>query len=114
MTYTRQFPRLPLDVQVKVLADSDTSSVHSLGRGHDVGEGGMAVYVPLTLQVGQQVKIEFEIPHSRLKFEVQAVVRNAEGYRYGVEFIDLAGNALEELRRSIHRLTLTGVPPPTL
>ena len=42
------------------------------------------------LGVGDEVEIEFTPPYSGEPLRVRGVVRNCDGYRYGVEFI--AGN----------------------
>ncbi len=87
----------------------------SYGRGHDIGEAGMAIYVPLELRVGQEIQIEFEAQLVRVKFGVRGLVRNVHSYRYGIEFLQLSFNELTELKRLLHllRLTASGNRPAT-
>ncbi len=87
----------------------------SYGRGHDLSESGMAIYVPLDLQVGQETQIEFEAPLIRVKFGVRGLVRNVHSYRYGIEFLHLSFKELAELKRLLHllRLTAAGNGPAT-
>ncbi len=82
------------------------SGQSSYGRGHDISLGGMAIYVPQLLTLGQEIGVEFDLPHSRLRFGVQCVVRNSEGYRYGVEFLRLDRNELAELKQALERMML--------
>lgn len=103
----RRFSRLPVDVRVRVLADTKGRPIHSFGRGHDLSEGGMALYVPLDLKTGQQIKLEFELPHARMKFGIRCVVRNTDGYRYGIEFVALSPAEKEALHRAVTVLALT-------
>lgn len=103
----RRFERLTVDLRVRVFASIAGKSRLSYGRAHDLGEGGLALYVPLELKVGQEVRLEIEIPNARFKFGIRGLVRSADGYRYGIEFRDLSRKELEELKRSLHLIALT-------
>jgi hypothetical protein len=81
--------------------------MHSAGRGHDLGVGGMAIYVPLELAVGTSVNISFQLPYSRMVLGIRAIVRNSNGFRYGVEFVDLTSAEVEEIKRITNVLELT-------
>ncbi len=59
----------------------------------------MAVYAAVDLAEGVRVRIEFTIPHSRRTLWIEAVVRNKQGYRYGVEFLTLSAGQREEINR---------------
>lgn len=96
---------MPLDVRVKVFVGNGNGE-GCYGRGHDLSRGGMAIYVPRDLKIGQEVGLEFELPHSRMRFGVRCVVRNSEGYRYGIEFLQLAGTELAELKQALERAML--------
>jgi hypothetical protein len=67
----------------------------------------MAIYVPVELAVGTPVNLSFQLPYSRIAFGIRAIVRNSNGFRYGVEFVDLTSWEPMEITRitSITELT---------
>jgi PilZ domain len=79
----------------------------SYGRGHDLSEAGMAIYVPLELQVGQEIQIQFEAQLVHVKFGVRGLVRNFHSYRYGIEFLHLSPRELQELKHLLRLVALT-------
>ncbi len=99
----RRYSRLSTNISVRVFHGAKNTA----GRGHDIGAGGMAIYVPLELTVGTSVNLSFQLPYSQMFFGVRAIVRNSNGFRYGVEFVDLTSAEAEEITRiaSIMKLT---------
>jgi hypothetical protein len=91
----RRFCRLSTNISVRVFHDAK----QTMGRGHDIGAGGMAIYVPLELAVGVSVNLSFQLPYSRMVLGVRAIVRSTNGFRYGVEFVDLTSTEVEEIKR---------------
>ena len=91
----RRYLRLSTNISVRVFHDAK----HTAGRGHDIGSGGMAIYVPLELPVGTSANISFQLPYSQMFLGVRAIVRNSNGFRYGVEFVDLTSAEAEEIKR---------------
>lgn len=100
----RSHDRLSINVSVRVFPPAGKVT---WGRGHDIGTGGMAIYVPLDLAVGTPVNISFQLPYSRIMFGVPAIVRNCNGYRYGVEFVSLTAAEAAEVNRITSILKLT-------
>jgi hypothetical protein len=100
----RRYDRLSLNIAVRVFHEKGQFTT---GRGHDVGRGGAAIYVPLDLAVGTSVNISFQLPYSRMVFGVRAIVRNSNGFRYGVEFVNLTPSEAVEIERIISILELT-------
>ena len=49
----------------------------------------MAIYIPAELKVGQLVQIEFVLPDSHQRLGVNAMVRDCDGFRSGIEFQNL-------------------------
>ena len=99
----RRYPRISTNIGVRVFHGAR----YTAGRGHDIGAGGMAIYVPLELAVGTSVNISFQLPHSRMVLGVRAIVRNSNGFRYGVEFVDLTSAETEEIKRIANIMKLT-------
>jgi PilZ domain len=75
-------------------------------HGRDISEGGMAVYVPTELNVGDSAALELTVPYSQEKLLLKAFVRNREGFRYGIEFIDLGQHEREIIAGSCRALML--------
>ncbi len=82
----RRFPRIRSDIRVRAFVPADAPAADSFGRGYDISEGGMGMLVPMPLAPAQEVLVVFDVPPSRRRLGVRAVVRYAMGYRYGVEF----------------------------
>jgi hypothetical protein len=99
----RRYRRLSTNINVRIFHDAERTA----GSGHDIGIAGMAIYVPLELAVGTSVNLSFQLPDSRMVFGVRAIVRNSNGFRYGVEFVDLTAAEAEEIKRIAAVLELT-------
>jgi hypothetical protein len=81
---TRRWPRVPVDMPVRVLTSKGFSTTVVEGRGTELSEGGMVLYAGILLNPGDMLEIEFENPKpSRLT----AVVRSRSGFCFGLEFI---------------------------
>ena len=87
---------MSVDISVRVFSSAMSGA---LGRGHDVSCGGMSLYTPLELAEGDTIKVAFELPNSRMQFGVSAVVKNRNGFRYGIEFVKLTSKEVAEIRR---------------
>lgn len=76
--------RLDLPLRV-VIPRKDRTTIRS-GRGTDVGEGGMAVFVGAELKLKDEIFVEFTSPVSNEPLRVRAIIRSRKGYNYGLEF----------------------------
>ena len=101
----RNYTRMVLDIAVRVFPKD---GAQTNGRGHDIGVGGMAVYVPLELKIEERIAISFQLPYSRIKLGLHAVVRNRNGFRYGLEFAAMTKAESDEIARVAAILELTG------
>lgn len=100
----RRYPRVKTDIRVRVFYPPRNPTTDSFGRGYDLSEAGMAIYVPLELTVGQQVLVMIDVPQCRCRLGLTATVRNCKGYRYGVEFLSLSNTERKELKRALDGL----------
>lgn len=96
-TTTRRYPRYKIDIRVRLIPPGSTKSIY--GRGSEMGQGGMAIFAELELALGDRVEVEVPILSSSQPLRVAAIVRNRIGFRYGVEFVDLAPEHRTELMR---------------
>ena len=96
----RRSERVQVDIAVQIF----TSNMTCVGRGHELGRVGMAVHVPIDLQVGDSIRLMFQPPNSKARFGLFAIVRNRENFRYGVEFRELGRAETAELDRVVSGL----------
>ena len=81
---TRRWPRLPVDMPVRVVTSKGFSTTVVEGRGTELSEGGMVLYAGILLNPGDLLEVEFDTPTpSRLP----AIVRSRNGFCFGLEFI---------------------------
>ena len=83
----RRWPRYQISVPLIVTIHRGDKTVLADGKGTELNEGGLAVFVSAELSVGQPVEISFTPPYNNTPIEVRCIVRNRQGYTYGMEFI---------------------------
>ena len=82
----RNHPRYRVDIRLKVITGIADGSRAVFGRGSDISEGGMRVFVPADLAVGGEVTLELTLPYTDRKLIIRGVLRNRLGFSYGVEY----------------------------
>lgn len=102
----RRSPRYTVDVRLRLVVAKDGKNQMIHGRGNDISENGMAMFVAHELAVEQRLEVEFTLPYSRQPLRVRIAVRNRNGYRYGVEFLNLSTPQKNEISRLCKALTL--------
>ncbi len=95
----RRTPRYKLDLRAKITYRRNGLNQSAQARGQDVSEGGMAMFVPIQFGKGDPLEVEFTLPHSRLPLRIQALVRNIDGHRYGLEFMNVTEAQKQEIVR---------------
>jgi hypothetical protein len=66
----------------------------------------MALYIPIELPAGQKVQVGFNLPVTREDVFLNAIVRDSEGFRCGVEFQDLTPSQETALAECCDRLSV--------
>jgi len=89
----RRWPRYRIDVRLKVFVEEAGSNGFAFGRGNNLSHGGMGAYIPSAIPVGSRVLLEVSFLYSPIEVKLKAVVRNCEGFRYGLEFVDVSTEA---------------------
>jgi hypothetical protein len=74
------------------------------GCTHDISEDGVAIYIPVELQSGSDVRIEFVPPETQQPLGIHGVVRASSGFRCGIEFRDLTPDDHAILQRQCDAL----------
>lgn len=82
---TRRWPRYEADLPVQVAAVGTRTRTLVPGRGTEISEGGMALYVGIESRAHDLIEIEF---HSLLNARVTGVIRSRSCYCYGLEFLN--------------------------
>ena len=102
----RQSNRYSVEVRLRahIRCSGTMRTVH--GQGSDISGGGMAVYLPHELAVGETVELEFTLPYASEPLKVLAVVRSRRSYQYGVEFTNLSAGAITAIKRACASLAL--------
>src|SRR6266700_3640163 len=85
----RRWTRHRIDVRLKVLFARGSNHTSAFGRGNNISRGGLGAYIPCSIPVGTTVSLEVTFPYSPSEVKIQAVVRTCEGFRYGLEFLEL-------------------------
>jgi hypothetical protein len=85
----RRWTRHKIDVRLKVTFHGENGMTSVFGRGNTLGQGGMGAYIPAVIPLGGLVSLEVSFPYSPAEIRLEAVVRNSEGFRYGLEFVSL-------------------------
>ncbi len=96
----RNHPRFRVDIRLRVITGIASAGKAYFGRGSDISEGGMRVFVPADLEIGEAVTLELALPYCDRKVLVRGVLRNRMGFSYGVEY---SASTTEEERQVIAR-----------
>jgi PilZ domain len=84
---SRRWARYKVDVPVSITLRRFGKVTVLEGRGSDLSCGGMTIFLPTDLHIGDQVTVEFTPPYSSQPVVMRGIVRNCHIYSYGVEFI---------------------------
>lgn len=102
----RRWPRFKVSLSMRLLIKSPAGIEYIYAHGRDISEGGMAVYVPTELNIGDSAALEFTVPYSQDKLLLTAFVRNRTGFRYGIEFTNLGQHERNVISNSCRILSL--------
>lgn len=102
----RRWPRFKVSLSMRLLIHSPAGIEHIYAHGRDISEAGMAVYVPTELHVGDSAALELTVPYSQERLLLTAVVRNREGFLYGIEFTNLGHQDRNAIANSCRALAL--------
>jgi hypothetical protein len=80
---TRRWPRHPVELPLRILTSNDGSQTVVPGLATEISRCGMAMYAGVQLEPGDRMEVEFQTA-SRMR--IAGIVKNREGYCYGIEF----------------------------
>lgn len=86
---TRRWERFPIDIQVAITVCNGVAQLLVPGLGLELSKGGMSLCAGADLNPGDLTEVEFKtIGRTR----VIAIVRNRNGYCFGLEFLTELSN----------------------
>lgn len=100
----RKFPRRIFESSLGVLSKGQ----YYVGLGVEIGEGGMMFHIQEEISESHRLLVSFRVPNHGFVV-IEANVRNTrhdqEGFRYGIEFVDLAFENRRRIRDFIAEKT---------
>jgi hypothetical protein len=96
---TRRFPRYAADVRISVEVFREQGTISLWGRSNELGEDGIGGTLTGELEPGEVVSMELALPLAAQPLKIRALVRYRTGLRHGFEFLALADQQREVLRR---------------
>jgi len=94
---TRRWKRYKLDVPVRIIVHNRMKTKIVDGRGNELNEGGLCIAAGVELQIGDRVQVEFTPPYSGEPVRARADVKDRNGYSYGMEFVALESEDIENI-----------------
>ena len=84
-TESRRWKRYAVEIPATVNYSHAGNFVSCEAKADSVSRGGMRLFVPRTLEPGMAVTVEVSFPYHSTSLKLRGVVRNANGFNYGVE-----------------------------
>ena len=104
---TRRWTRYTVNLSLRVRVPTTSGQEFMLAHGRDVSQGGMAVYVPVELEIGETILLELIFPTLPGPLRLSATVKNRFGFKYGVEFMEPAPEQQKTILIHLHKLLLS-------
>src|SRR5438105_3147308 len=95
----RRHSRAKLDIRVVWVQGGGSTVKGAIGRACDLSEGGISAVLPTRIPVGEISELQFSLPGVKAPFRARVVVRSADGFRYGFEFLALTSAQREGIRK---------------
>jgi hypothetical protein len=86
----RLLPRYPSSAHALVIRDTDQMRTGIQARIKDISVGGVGIFLPETLAVGEHVKLRLKNPIQHVDKEVRGTVRHVRLHKDGLYHIGIA------------------------
>ena len=93
----RRYQRHKVDIRVRVTLPKPADPAVTYGRGSELGQGGMAIFINAELKIGDMLEVELPVLASARPLKAKAEIRNRDGYRYGMQFMGLSPDEVRQL-----------------
>lgn len=104
-SFTRRFPRYPLDIRVSAKVFRADAPITLWGRSIEFGQDGIGVTLTGELEAGEVATLELTLPASAVPLKLRALVRYRDGLRHGFEFLARDEMQREAIRRTCELLS---------
>ena len=104
----RRWTRHRVDVRLKVFFGEGKSGQSAFGRANNLSHGGLGAYIPCAIPVGATVVLEVTFPYSPAEVRIKALVRSCEGFRYGLEFLNVPEHVRAVIVKNCDAASATG------
>ena len=108
VTFTRRFPRYPIDMRLQVKMFQAGEFRACWGRSTEMGQDGIGATLTGSLEPGEIVTLEIPLPLAPYPIKVRAIVRYRQGLRYGFEFLTLNDGQRDTIQRVCQYLASKG------
>jgi PilZ domain len=103
----RRSPRYPFDQRLKARAAVQGKESVLYGRVIDISDFGLGAVLSGSLERGDKVVLEFAAGAGNPILTLPAVIRYAQGFRYGFEFSGLSSVEAEHIKRACRSAGVT-------
>ncbi|HWS17134.1 MAG TPA: PilZ domain-containing protein [Candidatus Elarobacter sp.] len=100
-TLPRAHSRYLLDLRI-IVRTKETL----IGRTKDIAEGGLGATIPSSINIGEIVELELQLPDTKEPLKIKAEVRYRQGFQYGFKYIHITEQQKEMIRRTTRDLRL--------
>lgn len=101
----RRWERFKVEIRVKISLTRNAQQLTFAGTAHDISEGGMGLFLPADLIVGESISIDFAMPYSQRRV-ICGIVRNRDSFQYGIQFLNPTADDREDIVRNCRALSL--------
>lgn len=98
--FKRRHVRLRADLNVTLHYRERGAQVSKYAHSNGMNIGGISVYVPSELLTEIPIEVELTLPGTKRAVRLNAVVRNKNVYRYGLEWTGLTDDQRHDLRQA--------------
>lgn len=77
-----------------------------IGRTKDIAEGGLGATIPSSINIGEIVELELQLPDTKEPLKIKAEVRYCQGFQYGFKYMHITEQQKEMIRRTTRDLHL--------
>jgi hypothetical protein len=98
MPRSRMFLRYELDARATVFVSGDAGTQKLSVRTLDIAEGGMALMCPVELPTNSSLQVEVKLPGTGELLKIRGLVRNRNGFRFGIEFLRVRDDQQKMIR----------------
>src|ERR1700758_5320988 len=109
-SYTRRYPRHPMDVRMNVQVFRAGQVIYLWGRSTELGQDGIGGTLTGDLEPGEVVSMEFQLPLSAQPLKLRAIVRYRQGLHYGFEFLTVSEDQHSAIQRVCQMLSASSTP----